>query len=106
MPSEYTKDAHALPQEPGAHADAGTTAKVVKEDRSTFRASVGHGTGFSGKKGQLEGTGGTGDPTIRYVNALTWAQKLPRTGKFSTADHNGKQPINYYYDLSSYMIEY
>jgi len=105
MPSDYNRDAHALPQEPGAHADAGTT-KVVKQDRSTFRASVGHGTGFSGKKGQLEGTGGTGDPTIRYVNALTWARKLPRTGKFSTADQTGKMPINYTYDLSAFYLEY
>jgi len=136
MRSDYHDDAKALPQEPGANVTQGPTGKMLNKainqkspgksppanlqrvvPRGTFRASVGHGvpgggdpkagaksTRFSDaltSPGQM-----TGDPTIRYVNALTWAQRLPRTGKFSTADQKGKAPINYLEDLDSYMIEY
>jgi hypothetical protein len=103
MASEYTRDQHPLTQEPGATNQAGPTDKVVKVPRDTFRRSVGHGSAGGGS--QKVG-GETGDPTIRYVNALTWAQPLPRTGKFSTADQKGKTPITYYYDPADFGLEY
>lgn len=103
MPSDYNRDVHELPQEPGASQTAGKTAVTKKEARETFRRSVGHGAAAGGSQ---QGGSESGDPTIRYVNALTWSRPLGRTGKFGTQDQKGKQPINYWYDLSSYMLEY
>src|SRR5438105_4203870 len=94
----------AFPVEPGAKNKAGTTAKVKLVPRSTFRASIGHGTSLGGSQ---TGTGGaSGDPTISYRRAGTWAAPLGRTGKFGTQDQVGKRPLNYNYDMSSFLLEY
>ena len=69
-----------------------------------FRASVGHGAASPGT--QVSGTGQTGDPTLSYRKASTWASALGRTGKFGTQDQVGKRPLNYAYDLSAYYLEY
>jgi len=97
------RDKHSLPQEPGAHVAAGTAGKEKKISRATFRASVGHGAAGGGAE---RGGSASGDPTITYKNALTWARSLGKTGKFSTKAHEGKMPINYDEDMSSYMLEY
>ena len=99
------KDTHALVGEPGAQVTAGTAGKEKKVPRKTFRESIGQGSA-SGGSGQLEGTGGTGDPTIRYATKSEWAQPLGRAGKFGTQDQTGKMPINYDIDLASYADEY
>ena len=98
------RDQHALPEEPGARNAAGTTAKVKRVPRSTFRASVGHGTSLGGS--QNSPSGPTLDQTISYRRASTWAAPLGRTGKFGTQDQVGKMPLNYSYDLSAYYLEY
>jgi len=88
------KDSHSLVGEPGAHVDAGTAGKVKKVSREAFNASIGHGSASGGNQ---ESGAGSGDPSITYKQATGWAKILPRTGKFSTADHVGKQPLNYDY---------
>lgn len=105
MPSDYTEDAHALPQEPGAKVNAGTAGKQKAVARKTFNESIGHGAA-SGGAGQMNGMGGTGDPTINYPTASTWARSLGKAGKAGTPYHNGKQPVDYEPDLSTYMDEY
>ena len=102
---DYTPDTHSLPDEPGAKATAGTAGKEKKVPRKTFRESIGQGTA-SGGDGQLEGTGGSGDPTITYKVQETWAKPLGRTGKFGTQDQAGKDPIDYDIKLESFMEEY
>lgn len=97
------RDAHPLVQEPGATNAAGPTDKEVKVSRETFRRSIGHGSAGGGK--QMSG-GETGDPTIRYPNALTWSSSMGRGGKFGTPTHRGKMPVNYSEDMSSYLLEY
>ena len=54
----------------------------------------------------IGGTGGIGDPTIRYASKSEWAQAMGRGGKFGTPDHTGKMPINYEIDLASFADEY
>lgn len=88
------KDTHGLLGEPGAAQEAGTAGKVKKVDKKTFNASIGHG---SASGGDQQGYGASGDPSITYKQATGWAKVLPKTGKFSTADHVGKQPLNYEY---------
>ena len=88
------KDTHGLVGEPGAHVDAGTAGKVKKVSKETFNASIGHGSASGGKQ---EYGAGSGDPSITYKQATGWARVLPKTGKFSTVDHVGKQPLNYEY---------
>lgn len=105
MPSTNPTDSHALPEEPGARAEAGTAGKQKTVDRKTFNESIGHGNA-SGGQGQMSGTGGTGDPTITYPNQLTWAQSMGRGGKAGTPYHTGKQPVEYEYELARYMLEY
>ena len=105
MPSDYTPDQHQLPEEPGAKVNAGTAGKQKAVARKTFNESIGHGSD-SGGQGQMSGTGGTGDPTINYKNALTWAQSLGKVGRFGQTYHNGKQPVDYEYDLSAFLEEY
>ena len=104
MASTYNRDQHGLLSEPGSAQKAGATAKVKRVPRSTFRASVGHGSASPGT--QVSGTGQTGDPTISYRRASTWASALGKTGKFGTQDQVGKMPLNYSYDLSAYYLEY
>src|SRR5438105_13400823 len=103
MASSYNRDAHALPTEPGAAQSAGPTAKVKRVPRATFRASVGHGSASPGT--QVSGTGQTGDPTLSFRKASTWASALGRTGKFGTQDQVGKRPLNYTYHLSAFYLE-
>lgn len=98
-------DTHPLPDEPGAKVDTGTAGKVKTVPRKTFRESIGQGTA-SGGNGQLDGTGGTGDPTIRYPVQLTWARPIGKAGKFGAPDQQGKTPIDYEYDLSAFLLEY
>lgn len=105
MPRTSPSDAHGLPGEPGAKVESGTAGKVKTVPRKTFRESIGQGSA-SGGAGQLDGTGGTGDPTIRYPVQLTWAKPLGRTGKFGTQDQQGKTPVDYEVDLSAFMLEY
>ena len=105
MPSDYTEDQHSLPGEPGAKVNAGTAGKQKKIDRKTFNESIGHGNA-SGGQGQYSGTGGTGDPTINYPNQLTWSRNMGKAGKAGAPYHTGKQPVDYEYDLSAYMLEY
>ena len=104
MANDYAKDQHALLGEPGSSQKAGPTAKVKKVSRETFRASIGHGAAGGGT--QVSGSGESGDPTISYRRAGTWASALGRTGKFGTQDHVGKRPLNYQYDMSDFMLEY
>ena len=101
--ADYRRDRHPLPQEPGATNQAGPTDKQVKVSRETFRRSIGHGMAGGGK--QRTGSE-TGDPTIRYPNALTWSSRMGRGGKFGTPTHQGKQPMNYYYDPNDFLLEY
>src|SRR2546427_3180286 len=89
-------DSHKLPEQAGAANKAGTAGKVKKVPKETFNASIGHGAA-SGGQGQLEGQGGSGDPSLKYPLMPTGAKVLPKTGKFSQAFHEGKQPINYMY---------
>ena len=103
--STYPNDAHALPGEPGAKVTAGTAGKQKAIPRKTFRESIGQGSAAGGQ-GQVEGTGGTGDPTIRYQVQTTWAKPLGRAGKFGTQDQQGKQPVDYEIDLASFADEY
>ena len=99
------KDTHALPEQPGAQQTAGTAGKLKTVPRKTFRESIGHGSA-SGGQGQIEGTGGTGDPTIKYPVGPGRPQPMGKTGKFGTPDHVGKRPENYEIDLASYADEY
>ena len=88
------KDTHGLLSEPGDMQKAGTAGKEKKVPKKTFNESIGHGTAGGGTQA---GGSASGDPTITYKQATGWAKVLPRTGKFSTADHVGKQPLNYDY---------
>ena len=90
------RDSHKLVEQPGAAQKAGTAGKVKKMDKKTFNTSIGHGAA-SGGQGQLEGQGGSGDPSLKYPLMTTGAKVLPKTGRFSQAFHQGKQPINYDY---------
>lgn len=105
MPRSAPNDQHSLPQQPGAHVDAGTAGKQKTVPRKTFRESIGQGSA-SGGHGQLEGTGGSGDPTIKYPVGPGRPQPLGKTGKFGTQDQVGKRPEHYEIDLTAYADEY
>lgn len=100
-----TKDKRALLEMPGAMVRAGTANKQVKASREAFRVSVGRGSA-SGGSGQLDGTGGSGDPTISYPVGPGRPRPMGRAGKAGTPEHVGKRPVNYDEDLSAYMLDY
>ena len=57
--------------------------------KGDFLTSIGHGADGGGQ-GQVDGVGGTGDPTIEYVVKPTWAKPMGKTGAFGTPYQQGK----------------
>lgn len=93
--------------EPGTGpAPAGTLKKLVSKGDPAFLYSIGQGVGPQSVAGQLNGVGGSGDPTIAYPVGATHARVLGRTGAFGSPDHLGKQPLNYAIDLGALESEY
>ena len=88
------RDSHKLVEQPGAANKAGTAGKVKKVAKAAFNASIGHG---SASGGDQTGYGASGDQDLKYPLMATGARVLPKTGKFSQAFHQGKQPLNYNY---------
>ena len=97
LPPGPGPDTNQLPKEPGDKQKAGTAGKQKAVPRKTFNESIGHGNA-SGGQGQLLGTGGTGDPTIDYPVALTWAKPMGKGGAAGQPYQTGKQPLNYNYN--------
>lgn len=57
--------------------------------KADFLTSIGNGA-MSGGKGQTDGSGGSGDPTITYVVKPTFAKPMGRAGAFGTPSQTGK----------------